>query len=109
MSLAVETAPNSWGVWFSEDDRQPPWHRFLNVAAGPGYRCIELGAYGYRPTDPERSKSEVGRRGLGLLAGTLIADPHIPEERTDLHRKMADLAPLVAALGGRFIVPIPDL
>ena len=44
--------PDSWGVWFADDPRQTPWKRFLDELAGSGYRWLELGPYGYLPTDP---------------------------------------------------------
>ncbi|MFE7275312.1 2-keto-myo-inositol dehydratase [Streptomyces sp. NPDC057623] len=36
--LCLGSAPDSWGVWFPEDDRQVPYTRFLDelVAAGDG-------------------------------------------------------------------------
>jgi len=28
--LAVGSAPDSWGVWFANDEQQTPWERFLD-------------------------------------------------------------------------------
>src|SRR5262249_8014472 len=52
--LRLGTAPDSWGVWFADDPRQLPWRQFLDEAAGSGYEWIELGPYGYLPTDLEQ-------------------------------------------------------
>ncbi len=55
--LRLGSCPDSWGVWFADDPRQTPWNRFLDELAGVGYEWLELGPYGYLPTD---------RRGCGM-------------------------------------------
>ena len=62
--LRLGSCPDSWGVWFADDPRQTPWQRFLDELAGVGYEWLELGPYGYLPTDPARLTDELGRRGL---------------------------------------------
>ena len=62
--LSLGTCPDSWGVWFADDPLQTPWHRFLDEVAEVGYQWLELGPYGYLPTDPARLADELGRRGL---------------------------------------------
>ncbi len=109
MSLVVGTAPDSWGVWYPEHPSQPPWSRFLDEAAAAGYRWIELGPFGYLPTDEARLRDELGGRGLSLIAGTLIDDLHIPSQRDRLIEKADAICRLVAALGGKFLVLIANL
>jgi len=106
MSLVFGTCPDSWGVWFADDEEQPPWTRFLDEAATAGYKWIELGPYGYLPTDVEELGGELSRRGLGVIAGTLITVMHVPSQRS---RALADaerVARLAAPLGARFVVGI---
>jgi inosose dehydratase len=69
--VRIGSAPDSWGVWFPDDDAQPPWARFLDEVAQAGYGWIELGPYGYLPTDPGELERELGRRGL-RTAGTFV-------------------------------------
>jgi inosose dehydratase len=45
-NVKVGSAPDSWGVWFADDEQQTPWRRFLDEVAGAGYTRIELGPYG---------------------------------------------------------------
>ena len=52
MSLTIGTAPDSWGVWFPSDPQQVSASTFLAEVAEAGYEAIELGPYGYLPTDP---------------------------------------------------------
>ena len=51
MNVKVGTGPDSWGVWFASDPKQIPWRRFLDEVVEAGYEWIELGPYGYLPTD----------------------------------------------------------
>lgn len=67
-TLSIGTAPDSWGVWYADDPRQTPWTRFLDEVVAAGYLRIELGPYGYLPTDPVRLKDELDQRGLTITA-----------------------------------------
>ena len=62
--LTLGTAPDSWGVWFSVDPRQPGWRQFLDEVVEAGYEWIELGPWGYLPTDLKVLVAEIEQRGL---------------------------------------------
>ena len=49
--IRVGSAPDSWGVWFSDDPEQVPWQRFLDEVSACVYEWIELVPYCYLPTD----------------------------------------------------------
>lgn len=70
--MKVGSAPDSWGVWFASDARQMPWERFLDEAAEVGYAWVELGPYGYLPTDSTRLARELERRDV-RPAGTFVS------------------------------------
>ncbi|GAA1047971.1 sugar phosphate isomerase/epimerase family protein [Arthrobacter russicus] len=109
-ALTIGTAPDSWGVWFADDPLQTPWPRFLDEVAESGYKWIELGPYGYLPTDPARLADELAQRDLRITAGTVF---------TAFHRGVAEwetawqparrVAELTAAMGGEHIVVIPAM
>ncbi len=108
--IRVGTAPDSWGVWFPDDDRQVPWPRFLDEVAEAGYHWIELGPYGYLPTDPERLRDELAARDLALSGGTVFTGFH--KEGDQFRRAWEQalrVAELTTALGAEHIVVIPDL
>lgn len=108
--LRIGTAPDSWGVWFPDDPEQVPWQRFLDEASASGYTWIELGPYGYLPTDPAQLADELGSRGLRLSGGTVFTGFHKGEEQWQRAWDQAvKVAGLTAALGGEHIVVIPDL
>jgi inosose dehydratase len=107
--IRVGSAPDSWGVWFPDDPRQVPWRRFLDEVAEAGYEWIELGPYGYLPTDPALLGEETAKRGLKVSAGTVFTGLHHGPavwEKTWEH--VADIAALTQAMGADHLVVIPS-
>ncbi|MCJ1700258.1 sugar phosphate isomerase/epimerase [Rathayibacter festucae] len=108
--LRIGTAPDSWGVWFPDDPGQIPWRRFLDEVVAAGYEWIELGPYGYLPTDPHELEDELGSRGLKLSAGTVFTGFHKGEDQWKRAWDQAlDIAGLASKLGAEHLVVIPDL
>jgi inosose dehydratase len=105
----VGSAPDSWGVWFADDARQTPWERFLDEISRAGYEWLELGPYGYLPTDPGRLRSELERRGLRLAGGTAGGALHRPEELEDIEEQTLAVARLAGAVGAEHIVFLPAM
>jgi inosose dehydratase len=108
-AIRIGTAPDSWGVWFPDDPKQTPYTRFLDEVAAAGYQWIELGPYGYLPTDPERLRDELGSRGLRLSAGTVFERLHQEDSWQSVWSPVEDVAKLTAAVGGTHVVVIPEL
>ncbi|MEW2622384.1 sugar phosphate isomerase/epimerase [Streptomyces sp. NPDC048106] len=107
--IRVGSAPDSWGVWFPDDPRQVPWARFLDEVAEAGYEWIELGPYGYLPTDPARLTEEVARRDLKVSAGTVFTALHRgPAVWADTWAHVGRVAALTQAMGARHLVVIPS-
>ena len=108
-ALRLGSCPDSWGVWFADDPRQTPWHRFLDELAGVGYRWLELGPYGYLPTDPSRLRDELDRRGLRVAGGTMHGNSglHRADEYPDILAATRRVAALTAALGATHVVFVP--
>lgn len=108
--LRIGTAPDSWGVWWADDPRQMPWPRFLDEVAAAGYHYIELGPYGYLPTDPAQLADELAARDLELSGGTVFSGFHRGPAAWDLvWQQVESVATLVSALGAEHLVVIPDL
>ena len=106
--LRVGSAPDSWGVWFPDDPEQVPWRRFLDEVAEAGYEWIELGPYGYLPTDPALLTEEVNRRNLKISAGTVFTGLHRgPEVWDATWAHVSQVAELTQAMGAHHLVVIP--
>ncbi|MFI7699708.1 TIM barrel protein [Nonomuraea sp. NPDC049480] len=107
--IRLGTAPDSWGVWFPDNPDQVPWDRFLDEVAAAGYQWIELGPYGYLPTDPEQLRDELGRRGLRLSGGAVFSGLHRGGEalKEAIEECRAE-ARLLTALGAKYLISLPE-
>jgi inosose dehydratase len=105
--LRLGSCPDSWGVWFADDPAQTPWQRFLDELAEAGYRWLELGPYGYLPTDPARLREEVDRRGLRVSGQAVFGALHDPDRWDADLRDARQVAELVTAMDARHVVLLP--
>ncbi|GLV96942.1 sugar phosphate isomerase/epimerase family protein [Streptomyces lavendulae] len=107
--IRVGSAPDSWGVWFPEDPLQTPWERFLDEVADAGYEWIELGPYGYLPTDAARLADETAKRGLRVSAGTVFTGLHHgPAVWEQTWEHVSRIAALTRDTGAEHLVVIPS-
>jgi inosose dehydratase len=105
--LLLGSCPDSWGVWFADDPKQTPWNRFLDELTDVGYEWLELGPYGYLPTDRNQLREEVDKRGLKVSGQTVYAPLQHADQFKDVLDSAHQVAKLVTAAGGRFIVVLP--
>lgn len=69
MTIRIANAPVSWGIYeFKGITPKYPYSRVLDEIAETGYSGIELGPWGYLPTDPDVLRAELDQRGLRLLS-----------------------------------------
>jgi inosose dehydratase len=109
MGITVGTAPDSWGVWFADDPRQPPWQQFLDEVVLAGYDTIEIGPYGYLPADADRLRAELEQRSLRVSAGFVMPDIHRPEQWPAIKDDVARIGQLLSAIGASYLVLIPNV
>ncbi len=109
MAVKIGTGPDSWGVWFPDDPKQTPWYRFLDEAAEAGYEWIELGPYGYLPTDLSTLRSELDKRGLQVAGTFALASLEDPAAWPELERQVVGAGELLTALGAGFLVLIDGM
>lgn len=108
--IRVGTAPDSWGVWFPDHPGQVPWRRFLKEVQQAGYHWIELGPFGYLPTDPNELADVLAEHDLKLSAGTVFTGFHKGDDQWQRAWDQAlKVAGLVANLEVEHLVVIPDL
>src|SRR5579859_4323033 len=106
MSIHVGTAPDSWGVWRPLDSLQTPWQRFLDEVAESGYAAIELGPFGYLPTDPRGVSDALASRSLQLAGGTISGNLSGPagDGWPAMRQRTAGVCDILEHLGARFVV-----
>lgn len=107
--LALGSCPDSWGVWFANDDKQTPWVRFLDELAGVGYEWLELGPYGYLPTDPSQLRDELAARSLKVSGGTIDGHSglHRPGDFEKIAKRVREVGALTSAVGGKHVIFVP--
>lgn len=79
MAIRVGIGPDSWGVWFPENEKQIPWQRCMDEMQKAGYEGVELGPWGYFPNTYETLKPELEKRGLKLTGGS-VSTNYLDEE-----------------------------
>jgi inosose dehydratase len=108
MNITIGSAPDSWGVWFPNDPKQTPWQRFLDEVAEAGYEWIELGPFGYLPTDLPVLRQELDKRGLNVI-GTFVMDNLAdPARWPHIEKQVILVGELLTGLNANYLVLIDD-
>lgn len=108
-SIKIGNAPDSWGVWFPEDEHQVGWSTFLDEVAAAGYGFVELGPWGFLPTDAAVLAGELAKRNLKLVASTVGCNLNDEASVAELITKLPEVAALQKALGAQFVVLLPAM
>ena len=109
MKVTLGSAPDSWGVWFADDPKQTPWNRFLDEVSSVGYRWIELGPFGYLPTEQSQLQKELERRNLSV-SGSFVMFPFEEADAwqqwgTEVERTCA----AIQRIGGKYLILIDGM
>ena len=102
----VGNAPTSWGVERPDGAGNPPWSRFLDEVAAAGYQGVELGPYGYLPTDPEALSSALADRGLALTGGYVLGEFWRRSEHAETLAHATRVCSLLRSQGAHYLVLI---
>lgn len=110
MSIHVGTAPDSWGIWFPENEKQVEWQRCMDEMQQAGYEGVELGPWGYFPNDYNTLKEELDSRNLKLVAGT-VGGNYVDDASIDsMLETIKQLAPLLLKFPtARYVVLLVDM
>lgn len=109
MKFKIGNAPTSWGVEQAGAETNPPWQKVLDDISAAGYMGTELGPLGYMPTDPGSLREELARRGLQLIAGTLMDALHDPGASERLQEATRSVCSLLQALDAPYLVIIDSI
>lgn len=108
MQIHLGTSPDSWGVWFPDEPRQPPAARFLEEVAAAGYEWIELGPWGYLPTDLTALQAALDEHHLKVAGTFIMGDLSSPDGRRRLEAEAESVGRQLQALGAQHVVLIDD-
>lgn len=106
MNIRIGSAPDSWGVWFPDDPKQTPWQRFMDEVVEAGYNWIELGPYGYLPTNPTMLQTELDKRNLKVSAGFVMGSLEDHSVWREIEAQLTGAGELLAELGAQYLVLI---
>ena len=110
MAIKVGIAPDSWGVWFAEHEKQTPWYRCMDEMKVAGYDGVELGPWGYFPNTNPLLKNALEARSLTLVAGTVGGDFLDDKSIDDMCETIDDIAHLLKDFPeAKYIVLLPAM
>lgn len=109
MTIRIANAPVSWGIYEFEGAAQKfTYEQVLDEIVEAGYTGIELGPWGFLPTDAGKLREELDKRGLKLLSSFVpvrLVD-RSAHEAGEQHAMQ--VGRLLAALGAPYIVLADD-
>lgn len=104
MQVRIANSPVSWGVDHLDRPGLPRWEDVFDEIRDAGYAWVELGAYGFLPTDPGRAREALDHRGLRVAGSYLLEPIHDPSRRAQVLDGARRVAEYVAGTGGRYLV-----
>ena len=107
--IRIGTAPGTWGVEPGSSIDQPPWELVLDEVAAAGFQGIELGPFGYLPTDRQQLAWELSSRGLKLSAGYVMEPLHEAAQTSRILVDAERTCTLLADVGAKVLVLIGAL
>jgi inosose dehydratase len=109
MIIQLANAPVSWGIYeFEGITPKYPYTTVLDQIAETGYTGIELGPWGYLPTDPDVLREELRKRNLRLLSSFVPVNFADEDAHAAGEAHALQVGRLLAALGAICIVLADD-
>lgn len=110
MSIKVGIAPDSWGVWFPQHEKQTPWNRCMDEMKESGFEGVELGPWGYFPNTNPELKEALEKRALSLVAGTVGGDFLDDASIDEMCKTIDEIAALLKDFPeAKYIVLLPSM
>jgi inosose dehydratase len=106
IAFKLANAPTSWGIEAPLKPSYPTWLQVLDEVAAAGYAGIELGPFGFLPTDPDVLHDALSARDLALVAGTVMEAFHDPSETSRTISLTDQIARVLASQSATLLVAI---
>jgi len=109
MAIKVASAPVSWGIYeFEGIEPKFAYTRVLDEIVETGYTGLELGPWGYMPTDVDVLREALSSRGLQLLSSFVPVKLVDANAHADAEAFALKVGTLLAALGAGYVVLADD-
>jgi inosose dehydratase len=109
MPIKIANAPVSWGIYeFAELEQKYTYQQVLDDMVETGYTGLELGPWGFLPTEPDKLRPELEKRGLQLLSSYVPVKLADANAHADGEAQALRVGKLLAALGAQVIVLADD-
>ena len=109
MTIRIANAPVSWGIYeFEGLEQQFTYAQVLDQITEAGYTGIELGPWGFLPTDPHALREELDKRSLKLLSSFVPVNLVDRDAHEAGEQHALQVGRLLAALDAPFIVLADD-
>ncbi len=109
MPIHIANAPVSWGIYeFKDIEPKYPYARVLDEIAATGHTGLELGPWGYLPTNPDVLRPELEKRGLQILSSYVPVNFADSNSIEVAEAQALQVGKLLAALGAVCIVLADD-
>lgn len=102
--IKIGNCPDSWGVWFDSNEKQPDWHTYLDEVSEAGYVYTETGPFGYMSPDPVELKEELDKRGLKAIASTVCFDMSDSAKTDEIIISCKNTCDRLRAIGGKYLI-----
>ncbi|MBL8156702.1 MAG: TIM barrel protein [Anaerolineae bacterium] len=107
--MHIANAPVSWGIYeFKDIEPKYPYSRVLDEIVETGYTGLELGPWGYLPTDPALLRPELASRKLQLLSSYVPVKLVDPNAHAEGEAQALRVGRLLADCGAQVIVLADD-
>ncbi|GAB4555589.1 MAG: sugar phosphate isomerase/epimerase [Anaerolineae bacterium] len=109
MTIHIATAPVCWGIFeFEGIEPRYPYTYVLDEMVETGYSGLELGPYGYLPTDPAVLRDELTKRNLQLLSAFVPVKLVNEAAHAAGVQEALKVSKLLASQGAQYIVLADD-
>lgn len=109
MTIRIANAPVSWGIYeFDALEQKYTYQQVLDEIVETGYEGLELGPWGFLPTDPEALRPELEQRNLKLLSSYVPVKLADKQTHDAGEQHALKVGRLLAAMGAPYIVLADD-
>lgn len=109
MAIRIANAPVSWAIYeFSEIEQKYTYQRVLDEIAETSYVGTELGPWGFFPTDPDKLRPELDKRGLSMVSAYVPVNFANASDHEAGEAHALNVGRLLAALGCEVMILADD-